>query len=113
MGKCGFLWRLNPIEWKRKSFLGTKYCIKREASPSTSIGRLGKWEMVLETYQQKSGQIWIIKSRAMIFQSFFINFLYAALCDVNCEQYNCLMEISQNFTFHENVSSPYFFTQVC
>ena len=77
MGKCGSLWRLNPIEWKRKSFLGTKYCIKREASPSTSKGRLGKWKMVLETYQQKSGQIWIIKSRAMIFQSFFINFLYA------------------------------------
>ena len=31
--------------------------------------RLSEWKMILETYQQKFGQIWIIQSRAMIFQS--------------------------------------------
>ena len=57
----------------------------------------------------------------MIFRSLII-FLYAALsgstllqpCDVITEQLcNETTQISQNFTFYENVSFPYFSTRVC
>ena len=57
--------------------------------------------MILETYQQKFGQIWIIQSRDIIFQS-FINFVYVALSggtlliSVMSQQYNCLMELYTN-----------------
>ena len=57
--------------------------------------------MILETSQQKFGQIWIIQSRYMIFQRF--HFLYVALSggtlliSVMSQQYNCLMELYTNF----------------
>ena len=75
--------------------------------------------MILETSQQKFGQIWIIQSRDMIFKG-FINFVYVALSggtlliSLMSQQYNYLMEsstqIKKKITFHENVSSLFFYT---
>ena len=56
----------------------------------------------------------------MIFKG-FVDLVYVALSggtlliSVMSQQYNCLMELytpkfSQNFTFHENVSSLFFYT---
>ena len=51
--------------------------------------------MILETKQQKFGQIWIIQLRDIIFKG-FINFVYVALSggtfliSVMSQQYNCL-----------------------
>ena len=42
---------------------------KGEVSPGI-LCSLGEWRMILETKQQKFGQIWIIQSRDMIFQRF-------------------------------------------
>ena len=90
--------------------------IKGEVSPGI-LCRLGEWRMILETKQQKFGQIWIIQSRDRIFKG-FINFVYVALSggtlpvSVMSQQYSCLMELYtnflQNFTFHENVTSLFF-----
>ena len=56
----------------RKLFVNTQFtlleCIKGEASTSI-LCRLSEWKMILEIKQQKFGQIWIIQSRAMVFQS--------------------------------------------
>ena len=41
--------------------------LKGEVSPEIFC-RSGEWRMILETKQQKFGQIWIIQSRDMIFQ---------------------------------------------
>ena len=67
-----------------------------------------------------------MQSRNMIDFFFFlgfINFVYVALSDgsllisVMSQQYNCLLELYANFllnfTFHENVSSLFFYTKVC
>ena len=55
--------------------------------------RLGEWKMILETYQQIFGHIWIIQSRAMIFQRFDyyivcrpLRWHSATICDVTTEQ---------------------------
>ena len=43
--------------------------VKGQVSPGI-LCRFGEWRMILETKQQKFGQIWIIQSRDMIFQRF-------------------------------------------
>ena len=78
--------------------------------------------MILQTQQQGFGQIWIIQYRDTIFKG-FINFVYVALSGgtlliyVMSQQYNSLSngtihQILQNFTFHENVFSLFFYRYV-
>ena len=73
--------------------------------------RLGEWKIILETYRKKFGEIWIIQSRAMIFQSFDYFLVCcplrwhsgAIICDVTTEQLSngttcILVHIYTNFT---------------
>ena len=82
--------------------------------------KLGEWRMILEIEQQKFGQILIIQSRDMIFQRFDsfrvchpLRWYSSNICDVTTVQLSnngTAHKFLQNFTFHENVSSLFFYT---
>ena len=85
--------------WGADKFWSNRVKVKGEASPCIYACRLGEWRMILETQQQRFGQIWIIQSRLLWFFKGFINFVYVALSggtlliSVMSQQYNCLMEL--------------------
>ena len=80
------------------------YSKLKEKHPQASYAR-----MILETYQQKFGQIWIIQSRDMIFQWFHKFSVCRPLrwhsSNIMSQQLSIDKPFLLIFTFHENASS--------
>ena len=81
--------------------------------------QIGWMEDDFRNLTAKFGEIWIIQSRDMIFQRFHqfcvcrpLRWDCSSLCDVTTVQLSngTVHNFLQNFTFHENVSSLYFYT---
>ena len=65
----GVLMGIHRLSWVQVLQNLLQITVKGEASPSIYADWVNG-KSLLETYQQKFGQIWIVQSKAMIFQSY-------------------------------------------